>query len=384
MNKNLGLYIHIPFCERKCNYCSFLSFPLGEDARREYVEVLKKEIRDNGKVLATDFTVDTVFIGGGTPSLLEAYQIADIMDTVRSSFNVSPEAEITIESNPNSLNHIKLATYLKAGINRLSIGMQSFDDDVLKTLGRIHSSQEAETAIKRGREAGFSNINLDLMFGIPGQTMDAWDKTLETAINLSPDHISFYSLQIEEGTKFYDDYKNERLPFLENQLTDDMYLYAVEKLKNAGYEHYEISNMSKPGKACRHNLKYWNLEDYLGIGAGASGYINGFRCENPWDLETWKQFTLAEDAAYDEVEIHMETKEEAMSVFVFTGLRLLSGVDLKAFEERFKMSFWDVYKDKIEYLQNQQSLGNLVLDENCIRLTEKGILISNDIMCEFV
>lgn len=384
MNKKLGLYIHIPFCERKCNYCSFLSFPLGKDARREYVEVLKKEIADNGRVLGMDFMVDTVFIGGGTPSLLEPYEITEILETVRNYFNLSENAEISIESNPNSLDDIKLASYLKAGINRLSIGMQSFDDNVLKTLGRIHSSDNAKMAITRAKAMGFDNINLDLMFGIPGQTMESWNKTLDTAIELSPDHISFYSLQIEEGTKFYEDYKNERLPFLENSLTDQMYLFAVDKLKNAGYDHYEISNMSKPGKPCKHNLKYWKLKDYLGLGAGASGYINGFRCENPCDLITWKEQVLSEDAGYDEVDIHMETKEEAMSVFVFTGLRLLAGIDLKDFEERFGVSFEEVYKDKMDYLKEQESAGNIIVDNDSIRLTEKGILISNDIMCEFV
>lgn len=384
MNKKLGLYIHIPFCERKCNYCSFLSFPLGKDARREYVEVLKKEIADNGRVLGMDFLVDTVFIGGGTPSLLEPYEITEILETVRNYFNLSENAEISIESNPNSLDDIKLASYLKAGINRLSIGMQSFDDNVLKTLGRIHSSDNAKMAITRAKAMGFDNINLDLMFGIPGQTMESWNKTLDTAIELSPDHISFYSLQIEEGTKFYEDYKNERLPFLENSLTDQMYLFAVDKLKNAGYDHYEISNMSKPGKHCKHNLKYWKLKDYLGLGASASGYINGFRCENPCDLITWKEQVLSEDAGYDEVDIHMETKEEAMSVFVFTGLRLLAGIDLKDFEERFGVSFEEVYKDKMDYLKEQESAGNIIVDNDSIRLTEKGILISNDIMCEFV
>ena len=384
MNNKLGLYIHIPFCERKCNYCSFLSFPLGENTRREYVDVLIEEIKNNGKVLGNDFVVDTVFIGGGTPSLLEPELIGKILDTVREYFNLDSDVEITMESNPNSLDELKLMRYRKYGINRLSIGIQSFDDKVLKTLGRVHNSYQAVKAYYAARNAGFENINIDLMFGIPGQNEAVWHETMEKAIELNPDHISFYSLQIEEGTPFYNDYKNEKLPFVENSLMDNMYNMAVKRFKDAGYVHYEISNTSKKGKSCRHNIKYWKLEPFLGFGAGASSYINGFRCENPDDLEHWKSLVLSNDAGYEEVEIHTETREEAMSVFVFTGLRMVEGIDLNLFKDKFDVSFESVYKEKMEYLKNMENEGYLEMSKDRIRLTEKGILISNDIMCEFV
>lgn len=233
MKKSLGLYIHIPFCERKCSYCSFLSFPLEKNEMKKYIDVLCEEIRDNGKVLSSEFYVDTVFIGGGTPSLLEPTEIKRLMETVYESFEITMDAEITIESNPNSLDDIKLYTYLKNGINRLSMGVQSFDDDILNMLGRVHDKQRAINTFEMARKAGFKNINIDLMFAVPGQGQEQWLDTLREAINLSPEHISFYSLQIEEGTKFYKAYKNETLPFVSDEIMNEMYIKATDMLEKS-------------------------------------------------------------------------------------------------------------------------------------------------------
>lgn len=383
MKKSLGLYIHIPFCERKCSYCSFLSFPLEKNEMKKYIDVLCEEIRDNGKVLSSEFYVDTVFIGGGTPSLLEPTEIKRLMETVYESFEITMDAEITIESNPNSLDDIKLYTYLKNGINRLSMGVQSFDDDILNMLGRVHDKQRAINTFEMARKAGFKNINIDLMFAVPGQGQEQWLDTLREAINLSPEHISFYSLQIEEGTKFYKAYKNETLPFVSDEIMNEMYIKATDMLEKE-YIHYEISNCAKEGYQCRHNMKYWTMNDYLGLGLGASGYVNGFRFKNPDDMNIWMQMVTEKNAGFDDVEISEETVEEAMSVFCFTALRTKDGIDLNLFKKKFGQSFWNVYEDKKIFINTEEEKGNIVVDDNSIALTKKGFLVSNKIMCEFV
>lgn len=383
MKKSLGLYIHIPFCERKCSYCSFLSFPLEKNEMTKYIDVLCEEIRDNGKVLSSEFYVDTVFIGGGTPSLMMPQEIARLMETVYESFEITTDAEITIESNPNSLDDIKLYTYLKNGINRLSMGVQSFDDDILNMLGRVHDKQRAINAFEMARKAGFKNINIDLMFAVPGQGQEQWLDTLQEAISLSPEHISFYSLQIEEGTKFYKAYKNETLPFVSDEIMNEMYIKATDMLEKE-YMHYEISNCAKEGYQCRHNMKYWTMNDYLGLGLGASGYVNGFRFKNPDDMDIWMQMVTKKNAGFDDVEISEETVEEAMSVFCFTALRTKYGIDLNLFKKKFGQSFWDVYEDKKIFINTEEEKGNIVVDDNNIALTKKGFLVSNEIMCEFV
>lgn len=383
MKKSLGLYIHIPFCERKCSYCSFLSFPLEKNEMTKYIDVLCEEIRDNGKVLSSEFYVDTVFIGGGTPSLMNHQEIARLMETVYESFEITMDAEITIESNPNSLDDIKLYTYLKNGINRLSMGVQSFDDDILNMLGRVHDKQRAINAFEMARKAGFKNINIDLMFAVPGQGQEQWLDTLREAISLSPEHISFYSLQIEEGTKFYKAYKNETLPFVSDEIMNEMYIKATDMLEKE-YVHYEISNCAKEGYQCRHNMKYWTMKDYLGLGLGASGYVNGFRFKNPDDMNIWMQMVTEKNAGFDDVEIIEETVEEAMSVFCFTALRTKDGIDLNLFKKKFGQFFWDVYEDKKIFINTEEEKGNIVVDDNSIALTKKGFLVSNEIMCEFI
>lgn len=382
--KNTGLYIHIPFCERKCDYCGFLSFPMTEKEREIYVDYIIKEIYQKGRYYQSRRkNIDTIFIGGGTPSLLTEKQITDILKAVDESFKTDENAEITLESNPNSLTEEKCGYFYKAGINRLSIGIQSFNDDVLEALNRIHDSEQAVAAFKNARKAGFDNINIDLMFGVPGQDMDIWENTLQKALALEPEHISFYGLQIEPETVYYERYKREELPCVSDAVSDRMYLKACEVLKNAGYIHYEISNAAKPKKVCRHNLKYWNMEDFIAVGPGASAYVDGYRSENPADLQKWRN-SVAEGNICSIDPAEKETINDAMAVFCFTALRTVYGIDTEKFKKVFGQDFYDVFADAEHILKDYEKEGYLIFRDGHIVLTEKGFLISNEIMCEFV
>lgn len=400
--KNLGIYIHIPFCIAKCKYCGFYSRG-GSTARehKEYVDSLMEDIREYGRVYGVNsqagceakpriggedkfeaggqglYTVDTIFIGGGTPTIIEPYLIDDILDGLRENFNISAGAEITIDSNPKTLTAEKLGIYREAGINRLSIGVQSFDAGILKTLGRKHTAEDAVKSFRLARQQGFDNINLDLMFAIPGHSMKLWEETLGQAISLGPEHISFYSLQIEEGTPFFEMFKAGEIDQVPDELDREMYHMAIARLKAAGYGHYEISNCAKPGYECKHNLKYWSMEDYLGIGSNASSFMGGVR------------FTEEPSCEY-----HENSKADNMAEFVFTGLRKIRGIDLGEFEQRFGCDFWQVYSKEtlgeIDYNELRAFVNEGFLIEETIenrdmlRLSEEGMDISNRIMSIFV
>ena len=374
--EKLGIYIHIPFCQRKCNYCGFLSFVSKEEERASYVNALVEKIGKWSERVRNQYIVDTVFIGGGTPSLLNEREIKDIMSAIKNGFCLDADAEITIESNPNSLTLEKLKCYLDNGINRLSIGIQSLNQNILDTLGRIHSADEGKKAYYLAREAGFKNINLDLMFAISGQTKEIFRNTLNEVIEMGPDHISFYSLQIEEGTKFYDDYKNEKYEFISDEIMNEMYLEATDILKNARYDKYEISNAAKDGKVCRHNLKYWSMAPFLGIGLGASGYFQGVRYEETSDFQKW----LKEDFPEGE----KESIEDQMSTYVITGMRRAKGISEDEFYNLYGKHLKDVYGPLIPYLKDQEKEGNLIFKDGVLKFTDKGMLVSNDILCEFV
>ena len=389
MEKNkekLGIYIHIPFCEQKCSYCGFLSFPKGEKAREDYVAALCCKIKKWAVDVGGKYNVDTVFIGGGTPSLLSEKEITDIMTSLKENFDLADQCEITIESNPNSLTLEKLKCYLNLGINRLSMGLQSMDDKILKTLGRIHNGEEGKQAYYLARKAGFKNINLDLMFAISGQTKEIFKDTLEEVIAMNPDHISFYSLQIEEGTKFYDDYKNEKYEFISDELMNEMYLMATDILKENGYEKYEISNVAKDGKVCRHNLKYWSMDPFLGIGLGASGFIENYRYQEATDLNDWS--LEAEDCQSELARVKIacqeETKDEQMGTYIITAMRRAKGISFDEFRNLFGCEFQDVYGNLMEYINGEIEKGNLIKENGHIRFTDQGMLVSNDILCEFV
>lgn len=388
--KNLELYIHIPFCIRKCAYCDFLSFAAPERAYREYVDKLIEEIHGQSGNFA-GYCVTTVFVGGGTPSVLPAFLIEELFAVLYQCFDIAEDAEITLEANPGTLTMEKLEVYRQSGINRLSIGLQSADDQELRYLGRIHSYDDFLKSYQRARQAGFDNINVDLMSALPGQTVHSWKTTLRKVMMLRPEHISAYSLIIEEGTPFYGRYGQAipesgesalwSLPNLPDEDTDrEMYHLTREIMEAQGYGRYEISNYARPGYECRHNIGYWNGTEYLGLGLGASSYTFGFRYHNTADFKEYLSLDLYESgsAARDIKELSLE---ERMEEFMFLGLRMMQGVSGSEFLERFGQNMWNVYSTVLPKLQEQ---GLIEVNAPWVRLTELGIDVSNAVLCEFL
>lgn len=357
----LELYVHIPFCIKKCQYCDFLSGPSSKEERREYVTELCRQIRTYKK-LAGDYHVVSIFIGGGTPSILDAEQITGIFEAVRDTFAVDEDAEITIEMNPGTVTEEKLTAYSQAGVNRLSIGLQSAENVELKILGRIHTYEEFLETYRLARKKGFRNINVDLMSAIPGQTIEGWEDTLRKAAGLEPEHISAYSLIIEEGTPFYEKYGlcTDQLPGEEEER--QMYRRTKEILKEYGYNRYEISNYALPGYECRHNLGYWNRREYLGIGTGAASLMDNRR----WN--------------YGEEPAALSTKEQ-MEEFMFLGLRKTEGASKTKFADEFGHGMDEVYGDVLEKMCR---IGLMEKSGDFVRLTDRGIDVSNAVMCEFL
>lgn len=377
----LGLYLHIPFCVRKCSYCDFLSFGCTDKKiLTEYAYALMEEI----KIRSVDWKnkeVDTIYIGGGTPSLLSEWDISKIIDCIREHFNVTVDAEITIEVNPATVDDEKLAKYLKKGINRLSIGVQSFDNHVLSVLGRIHTKNDAFYCYQRAKKIGFKNINIDMMFGIPEQTMKMWKDTVRQVIFLRPEHISLYSLQVEEGTEMFKKiYEDGVFEPTAEEIDREMYHTALRMMKTAGYNHYEISNSALPGCASRHNMKYWSYDEYLGLGLGASSFAGGVRFKNCDNMYDYVQAIKNGEAPIDADSTEKYSVREEMGVFAFTGLRKADGIDLKKFEEVFGMDFFDVYD--IELVNKYK--GKLLYKQDRLFLSEDGMDISNTIMAEFI
>lgn len=388
--KNLELYIHIPFCIRKCAYCDFLSFAAPERAYREYVDKLIEEIHGQSGNFA-GYCVTTVFVGGGTPSVLPAFLIEELFAVLYQCFDIAEDAEITLEANPGTLTMEKLEVYRQSGINRLSLGLQSADDQELRYLGRIHSYDDFLKSYQRARQAGFDNINVDLMSALPGQTVHSWKTTLRKVMMLRPEHISAYSLIIEEGTPFYGRYGQAipesgesalwSLPNLPDEDTDrEMYHLTREIMEAQGYGRYEISNYARPGYECRHNIGYWNGTEYLGLGLGASSYTFGFRYHNTADFKEYLSLDLYESgsAARDIQELSLE---ERMEEFMFLGLRMMQGVSGSEFLERFGQNMWNVYSTVLPKLQEQ---GLIEVNAPWVRLTELGIDVSNAVLCEFL
>ena len=370
----LELYIHIPFCVRKCNYCDFLSFPGKEEALEKYCKALEKEI----KASATDIPVKSIFIGGGTPSLLLPGQLLSLFSCLRKHFCIRKEAEISIEANPGTLNEEKLLAFREAGINRLSIGLQSTDDECLRRLGRIHTRKQFEENYELARKTGFSNINIDLMSGLPGQTISGYKDTLDIVTGLEPEHISSYSLILEEGTPFYESDKiREMLP--EEETEREMYEITKEILGKKGYERYEISNYAKKGRECVHNLGYWDGVPYLGLGLGASSFYQGARFSNENNLQKYLEnpyipFSNRED--YFEPD-----QKELMEDYMIFGLRKMRGVSVSEFEKRFGKTMETVYGDVIQRYLN---MGLLALGKDRLKLTDAGIDVSNRIFEDFL
>ena len=399
----LELYIHIPFCVRKCNYCDFLSFSAGEETVERYVRALEEEIRRTGEAVygqtgrpeakaacgqtgrpeAKDRPVSapkisTIFVGGGTPSVLMPEQIARIFSCLRQNFAIDFGAEISMEANPGTLNKEKLAACREAGINRLSLGLQSADDGLLLTLGRIHTWEQFLHNYQDARQAGFRNINIDLMSSLPGQSLENYVKTLEAVTALEPEHISSYSLILEEGTPFFDSEEiRGKLP--DENVDREMYEKTKEILHRRGYERYEISNYAKEGLACRHNLSYWDGTPYLGLGLGASSYYENARFSNEADIQTYMNrpyvpFTERNDYEFCD-------KESRMEDYMIFGLRKMAGVSLSRFEKEFGTAAEEIYGAVIgRYVD----MGLLAREGDILRLTDTGIDVSNRIFEDFL
>ena len=369
----LELYVHIPFCVRKCQYCDFLSGPSDEETKDRYIEALLKEIR--AAEHTEDYEIVSVFIGGGTPSALKAEAIASIMSTLQEQFFFCEDAEVTIEANPGTVDLEKLTIYRNVGINRLSLGLQSTDAEELKLLGRIHSYEEFLKSYEWAREAGFSNINIDLMFAIPGQTGEAWRQHLYQVAELNPEHISAYSLIIEEGTPFAE--QNLDLPDEDTEY--QMYEDTAEILERYGYRQYEISNYAKQGYMCRHNAGYWQRREYLGFGLGASSLYRGMRFSNTRRMQEYLKESRNPDQIRKDVTVLL--RNERIEEFMFLGLRMTEGISEKKFEENFDVRLMDVYGN---ILQKYEETGFMEHIETKWRLTRKGIHVSNHILADFL
>lgn len=373
-NKEIECYIHIPFCIEKCNYCDFLSFKASEAVKRSYVDSLIREIVSRRDENAT---VTTVFIGGGTPSVLSDGEINRILKALKNNYNISKNAEISIEANPCTITKRKLDEYLEAGINRISIGCQSMDDRLLKKLGRLHDSSAFLSAVKLSGEAGFNNINADLMFAIPDQTRKIWSETLEKTAELNISHISAYSLILEEGTRLYDCRDSLRLASEDECAL--MYEDTLRILRRYGFERYEISNYSKKGYECRHNIGYWTGSFYKGFGLGASSYENNIRFKNTDDINKYINIQSDyENAKYDIIELD---NNDLYSEFVILGLRLTRGISVKEFEKRYNKDIFDVFEAE---LKKHIKLGTLIYKNNKIYIPERYMFVSNSILSDFV
>ncbi len=390
----IALYVHIPFCETKCPYCDFNTYARIEDLIPSYVAALKSEIALWGDVL-DHVAVKTIFLGGGTPSYLPAELTSSILGTVSDSFRVCPDAEVTLEANPGDLTPAKLQTYMESGLNRLSIGVQSLDDDLLSLLGRRHTAAQAVGAYRMSTDAGLDNVSVDLMYGLPGQTLDQWRRTLDGATELGPVHVSAYALTLEGGTPMEVSVRSGHLSQPDPDLAADMYLAAEDVFRALGYRHYEISNWALPGRESRHNLAYWRNEPYLGVGPGAHSSLRGHRFANmrspreyvrrldsvadpgaskddPW-VETLRKIPVV-----DEVEVTDRRLDIAETLML--GLRLDCGVGVAEFADRFGVEPSDVYGTDIEEFTRA---GLLETDNGSLRLTPRGRLLSNEVFSRF-
>lgn len=382
--KELEIYMHIPFCVRKCEYCDFLSGPGSRETIEKYVEALIKEIREHGnsRFLSQFESVTSVFLGGGTPSVLDGNQIQLILGTLKECFCVNENAEITIEANPGTVTKEKLEAYKNAGVNRISFGLQSTNNEELKMLGRIHTFEEFLESYQLARECGFDNINVDLISAIPRQTVQSWECSLKEIVKLNPEHISAYSLIVEEGTPFAKLYgegaeREEELPIEEDERL--MYQRTETLLGEAGYHRYEISNYAKSEKECKHNLGYWERKDYLGIGLGASSLIDNMRYKNIDCLDTY--IKCASDLSLIQEEREELSTKEQMEEFVFLGLRKMQGIQMKEFEETFGKTMEECYGANIKRMQEEKLLA---IENGYVRLTCKGIDISNYVFAEIL
>ena len=386
MWNNPGLYIHIPFCRSKCKYCGFLSSPADEEQMSKYVEYLRKECELRAKE-CEGLIFDTVYFGGGTPTVLSNRQLSTILDDYRKRYQITSTAEITIEANPGTLGNsdkevlARLTELRKAGFNRLSMGAQSMNDARLSFIGRIHDSKTVKRDFQLAREAGFDNINLDIIFSIPGETTEDALRDIREIAELSPEHISFYSLQLEEGTPFFEMWENKEFEEVSDEADRETYHRGSALLKELGYEHYEISNFARKGRRSKHNSKYWAMAWYSGQGLGASGYMHGARYANESGMAEWCE--AIDSGRLPIAEEHRNSRHDLISEAIFTGLRRVEGISFAELEMTRK-EVEDYYSDVWSEATGFVKSGHLILDEAGMRLTEQGIDISNRIMALFV
>ena len=387
--KNVGLYIHIPFCKQKCQYCDFKSYAGKEKFIDTYIKWLEFELKGVGEGNRLDYennlddlaVVKSIYIGGGTPSFIDGKYIEEILSIANEYYTVDDNAEITIEVNPGTIDKDKFETYLRNGINRISIGLQSTHDRLLKELGRIHTYQDFLNTYNLARSVGFKNINVDLMLGLPNQSLQDLEESLKEIIKLKPEHISVYSLIIEEGTLFYKKLEMNEIVLPDDELERKMYWVTKKELENAGYIHYEISNFAKPGFESKHNLSCWNQEEYIGIGVAAHSYTNDVRYSNIDSIEEYIK-NYEEDNETDNFVFHeKQTKISKMKEFMMLGLRKIQGIRIQDFKNKFGENPIYLYRKELEKLVNE---GLLEIDGDVIKLTNKGIDLANLVWEEFV
>lgn len=377
MSRTAGIYIHIPFCTKKCGYCDFNAYSGYKDGTKaRYVDALCHEIAARSEPEAR---VPTVFFGGGTPTNLPAVDLVRILDTVRASFRLDADAEISVEANPGDATPEYLKALHDAGFNRLSYGVQTFDDRMLKTIDRLHSGEDARQAVARAKKAGFDNISMDLMFALPRQTMADWDRSLDAAFALDVPHLSMYALILEEGTPFWARRERGKLPLPGDDLEASMFARAIERATAAGYHRYEVSNYAHEGYESRHNQIYWRNEEYFGFGAGAVSYLDGARTTNEKSPTRYIETVSATGTAFAESE--RLTPEEAMGETLMVGLRMTEGISLDAFAARFGIRAEERFADVIA--RHRQS-GLLEIVEGYLRLTPRGSFIAHEVMMDFL
>lgn len=387
--KEIGIYIHIPFCKQKCNYCDFCSYAKKEELISQYIECLLKEIKDVGNNNKIDFEngkddlflIKTIYIGGGTPSLIESKYILEIMDNIKSNFEIQENAEITIEVNPGTVTLEKLEDYIKSGINRLSIGLQSTHEHILKQIGRIHTYLDFLDTYRFAREAGFKNINVDLIIGLPNQTLSQVLDSVEEIVSMEPEHISVYSLILEEGTSLYKQVEEKNIELPSEELERKMYWTVKEILEKNNYTHYEISNFAKPNFESKHNLDCWDQKEYIGIGVAAHSYTNGFRYSNTKNLEEYISNYKSEKEENNFIFHEKQNLEDMQKEYMLLGLRKIKGVSIQAFKTKFVANPVYLYHTQLEKLVNNELIE---IDGDDIKLTKKGLDLANIVWEEFV
>lgn len=377
--KNLGIYIHIPFCKQKCNYCDFYSLKWNDESENKFIEAIINEINNYKEKLHDNYKVDTIFFGGGTPTIVKPENLKRIIEHLSKILEIDKNSEISMEANPNTLTSEKLKAYKEIGINRLSIGIQSLNDEILKNIGRLHNSIEALEAIDRAKMTGFENINSDIMFNIPGQSIKDIEDTVSKIIGKGVKHISFYSLKLEKGTPMYVMEKNHKIIMPDEDIEREMYYVGREVMEKNNLFQYEISNFAQKGFECKHNLKYWNQEEYIGLGPSAHSFLNNKRYSNPSDLKLY-----CENSNLNNFEriIHEElNNDDLMFEYIMLKLRLTEGLNVNEFKNKFVVDFNETYKLQIDFLMK----NNLIeLNNDYIILTKKGMDVSNYVIEEFM